>query len=152
MSSHPDSAPFQPVAAWMQWALEQQQGGKTLLLGSVDGTPKVAWGAGLRGPDDYPNFTVFARFALQKLYACDGYWLLLPHEQGDNLGYRAEIRSESLHLGALLWLNGGIDVLPSTERAVLDNLLQPGGSLPGLMRRELTALSDQLRLALPSQA
>ncbi len=78
---------------WLEQAVAGGHGGKVLLVGLEGHSPQVAWAAGLSGESDYPNFVTFARFCLQNLNSCNGYWLLLPAEFDDCLGYRIQISS-----------------------------------------------------------
>lgn len=137
--------------AWLQQQVQQGHGGKVLLTGFEGDTPRMAWAAGLSGEQDHANFVTFARFALHKLGGCDGYWLFLPTTFEDCLGYRLELRSESERWqgearwpGERTWQLQAVDSGP-----LLDDLLLPGASLPGLMRRDLTQLAHRLQVDPP---
>lgn len=149
MAGMPSSA--RQALAWLEQQVIAGHGGKVLLAGFDGKGPVAAWAAGLRGEQDYPNFTAFARFALQKLAECDAYWLLLPMEFDDGLGYHVQLNGQaSGWFGDARWREGRHWTLQETaSKPLLQDLLAPGGALPGLMRRDLTRLAGQLAIDPP---
>lgn len=137
--------------SWLEQAVAEGHGGKVLLVGLDDDAPQVAWAAGLSDASDYPNFVTFARFGLQNLNDCNGYWLLLPAEFDDCLGYRIQVSScGKTWCGEGRWLDGGEWLLRETEPGMLlQDLLASPATLPGIMRRELTRLAERCEIAPP---
>lgn len=139
------------VLAWLEQQVTAGHGGKVLLAGFDAKGAAGAWAAGLRGKQDHSNFITFARFALQKLEGCNAYWLFLPAEFGDCLGYRLELNAhgKAWH-GEARWLEGRSWMLREIEsELLLEDLLAAGSTLPGLMRRDLARLAEQLRIDPP---
>jgi len=136
---------------WLEQAVAKGHGGKVLLLGLDARGRCKAWAASLPGEADYPNFILFARFVLQRLNDCESYWLLLPAEFDDCLGYRVEISSRvSTWCGEADWRDGREWILREVEsERWLDDLLAPAATLPGIMRRELTRLAERCEIAPP---
>ncbi len=142
--SRPDAA-----ARWLKAQLERRQGGKVLLAGFSGDQPQAAWSAGLKGEQDHPNFITFARFVLQKLHPCNGYWLMLPtvFDQEQCLGYRLDLRSRlGQWRGDVLMPEDQEWQLREGEESLLEDLLVPGAALPGIMRRDLQALAERLEV------
>jgi len=140
--------------AWLEQQVTAGHGGKVLLAGFDAKGAASAWAAGLRGDQDHPNFVTFARFALQTLSGCNAYWLFLPAEFRDCLGYRVELNTVGrTWQGEARWLEGSHWVLQENEPAsLLGDLLAPGATLPGIMRRDLTGLAEQLQVEPPGQS
>lgn len=139
------------AASWLQQAVTAGEGGKVLLVGFRDGMPQAAWAAGLRGPQDHGDFVVFARFALQGLLDCNGYWLMLPEQVDGARGYRCRLKHRGSGVGLEAWQDAqGWSVRTLEEPALLQDLLVPGASLPGIMRRDLTALADRIEIDPPA--
>lgn len=124
------------------------EGGKTLLAGFSDTKAIGAWAAGLRGSIDHPHFVVFARYLLQQGEDCAAYWLMLP---GDSVGhYQVEMRTrDDCWLGDARYDDAVWQFEASRRNLPMENLLLPGQRLPGLMRRELDAMAEQLSTVLP---
>ena len=150
------SAPFDSPEAAMNWLrarLDDGHGGNLLLAGFQGDRAMDAWSAGLRGEQDHPNFITFARFALQKLHQCNGYWLMLPEvfEDEQCLGYRLDLRARSGGWqGEVLMPEGGDwQTRERPGEPLLADLLVPGPALPGLMRRDLERLAARLAVDPP---
>lgn len=129
------------------------EGGKVLLAGFAhqggQALPQGAWAAGLAGAEDYPNFVTFARFVLQQPKPCDAYWLMLPAEQVGE--YALELRAGAdVWLGCAQYQEGRWQLTEDASVARLDDLLQAAGSLPGVMRRELSAMASAISVPLPA--
>jgi hypothetical protein len=142
-----------PLAAlaWLQRCVDRGEGGKTLLVGFRDASPEAAWAAGLRGEQDHPHFITFARYALQGLHACNGYWLMLPAQLHATRGYRCRLKTRARGIGLEAWQErSGWSFRQSEEPDLLEDLLLPGPKLPGVLRRDLDALADRLKIEPPS--
>lgn len=139
----------QAAARWLKAQLQQGQGGNVLLAGFASDQPQAAWSAGLKGEQDHPNFITFARFALQKLHPCNGYWLMLPtvFEKQQCLGYRLDLRSRlGQWQGDVLMPEDQAWQFREGEAPLLEDLLAPGPALPGIMRRDLQVLAERLEV------
>ncbi|RMG34034.1 MAG: hypothetical protein D6720_10240 [Gammaproteobacteria bacterium] len=142
--SRPDAA-----VRWLRTQLDNRQGGNVLLAGFAGNEPLAAWAAGLRGEQDHSNFITFARFVLQKLHQCNGYWLMLPtvFDQEQCLGYRLDLRSRhGRWRGDVLMPEDQEWQLRAGKEPLLEDLLVPGPALPGIMRRDLQALAERLEV------
>jgi hypothetical protein len=130
--------------------------GKTLLVGHAADKPLFAIAAGLSGPQDQERFAVLARYLLRRDSA-DGYWLLLPAD----LDGREQLVCERVGEGrsgcsaAAVRRDAGGDFVGLGEPADLDmppalgDLLDGGGTLAGIIRRELDRLAEALAQPLP---
>lgn len=139
----------------LAWGLARHRAdapGKTLLAGWRGDRCLFALGAGLGGESDRERFGVLARYLLRRDHA-DGYWLVFPAD----LDGVAQLAAETCHAG--LRRVGSAD-LPEDGEALggirelgaspqLGELLDGGGTLPALMRRELDRLAAALALAPP---
>jgi len=135
---------------YLQQCLKQGENGKTLLVSFQAEQPQAAWAAGLQGSDDHASFATFAKFALQKLFPSNAYWLMLPIQLGDHLGYRVELKSPHACWYGDLWLEGDAWQQRETEAgALIDDLLMPMAKLPGIMRRDLEQLAYRLEIDTP---
>lgn len=133
---------------WLRDCVDNGHGGKVLLVGFRAGLSEAAWAAGL-SEQDYANFTLFGRFVLQK-QACDGYWLMLPGEVHGTRGYRCLLANVTPKRGLLAWQQAtGWDCAYAEAESEIPDLLAPNPSLPGLQRRQMNALAEQLSIAPP---
>ncbi len=137
---------------WLRAQIDAGQGGDVLLAGFRGEAPQGAWAAGLRGEQDHPNYVTFARFALHKLHACNGYWLMLPAVFDDCLGYRLELRSRGVAWCGTVFIpeQGEWRTEAADDAPLLEDLLLPGAALPGIMRRDLMRLADRLAVDPPA--
>lgn len=123
--------------------------GKALLLGLDAGRPLFAAAAGLRGEHDHPGFVTFARYLLHRRFACDGHALLLPAVVDGEPVYLMETRVDGVRRVQLVRGRGEREAWHSDEPLIGDlGITEP--ALPGIQRRGLDALFEQLRLPLPT--
>ena len=145
-----------PVAVLLADFLRQRRAcgddGKTFLLGLRAATPVFAVAAGLRGPADHPHLLRFARYLLHRRFHCDGFALMLPAMLDDAPVYAVEWRAQGRH--ALEWLRADGERRPPTPATGGDTLVGDlslsGDPLPGIVRRELDALYEALKVPPPS--
>lgn len=130
--------------------------GKTLLVGFSAQTPLFAIAAGLSGAQDRERFAVLARYLLRR-HKADGYWLLLPADldgreqlvcervgEGLSACSSAVVRRDAAGRFAGLGDSAAVDMPPP-----LGDLLDGGGTLAAIMRRELDRLAEALAIPLP---
>jgi len=130
--------------------------GKTLLVGWRAELALFAIAAGLGAEIDRDNFAVLARYLLRRDGA-DGYWLLLSadldaqeHLAAETVtGNQRQLTAAPLRRDAAA---ACVDLGPLVDLgsdAPLGDLLVGGGSLPGVMRRELDRLAQVLAVTTP---
>lgn len=130
--------------------------GKTLLVGWQAGQPLFALAAGLASDQDQQRFAVLARYLLRR-DAADGYWLLLPAdlsgaeqlvgervESGQRTIQAAPVRRDEA--GGFCGLGQAVSLAVAPP---LGDLLDGGGAIAGIMRRELDRLGEALAVPLP---
>ncbi len=122
--------------------------GKTFLIGLAGRRPVFAVAAGLRGPADHPHLLRFARYLLHRRFHCDGFALMLPAERDGEPVYAVEWRAQGRHMLEWLRADGARRTLtPATiGDTLVGDLSLPGDPLPGIMRRELDALYEVLKV------
>lgn len=132
------------------------QAGKTLLVGWRDGEALFALGAGLWDDEDRQRFATLARYLLRRDEA-DGYWLLLSADiQGAEHLVAEVVRCGDRQLAAAAVRRAPDDAFGATgdvvelgHAAPLGDLLDGGGTLAAIMRRELDRLAEALGQPLP---
>lgn len=141
-----DGDPAPRALAWGQARYRAGAAGKTLLAGWRGSDCLFALAAGLASAQDRERFAVLARYLLRRDEA-DGYWLVFPTD----LEGRPHLAVETALGGgcrvAVATLGDGPQLGPTRpmgEEHQLGDLLDGGGSLPALMRRELDRLAAAL--------
>ncbi len=129
--------------------------GKTLLVAWHGATPLLAIAAGLSTTTDRERFAVLGRYLLRRDRA-DGYWLVTRADLGGEPHLLAEhARTSERQVSGLpidsaggVW--GGADPVALAPGPLIGDLLDGGGSLPAIMRRELDRLAERCAIAPPA--
>jgi hypothetical protein len=130
--------------------------GKSLLVGFCGQRPLFALAAGLASGRDRERFAILARYLLRRDGA-DAYWLMLPADQGgeERLVLEQAGRGQRTIQAAAVQRDeaGGFCGLNEAVRQAIEpplgDLLDGGGTIAGIMRRELDRLAEALAVPLP---
>lgn len=145
------------VVSYIESRWRGQHAGKTLLVGFCAGQPCLAIAAGLRNEQEQPHLITLASYLLRREQA-DAYWLVMPHERDGEVLAMIEQQGDGQRHLAMLPLaldEDGVRCLEPLELTVdsgplLCDLLQSAPTLPGLMRRKLDQMAEEIAVPLPA--
>ena len=137
----------QLLSTYVAWRQGEGDDGKTFLLGTRDAVPVFCVAAGLGGDDARRHFVRLGRYLLQNRFRCDEFSVIWPADLADRALYVIDIARGGQRLRWLLEDNRVFDQQPEAG-GLLDDLLEPAGPLPALLRRDLDSLFEAFRLPL----
>lgn len=127
--------------------------GKTFLVGYADTVPAFAVAAGLRDTTQHEQFARFARYLLHQRFSCDGHVLMLPAEIDGQPVYVVEQARHGAYRLAMLDADMAWRESPpaaGSANGLIGDLAAAESGLPGIMRRSLDQLFEDLQVAPPA--